>query len=181
MTKEETETQRGGRPCSLGCLSSIVHHCPVGVWFGWGISQHLLSFPAIMSRRATTAEPALASLPPASLPVGDVWHSAACQRFLPPLRSHRADQRSSFVAAKECCCGLPPSHGGEVTSLPITASSPGRSAPLCMLLPGTVLGASAYLVFHTTYLISVLRIIKLRLVEVPLPVNGHIGPTAKST
>lgn len=68
-----------------------------------------------------------------------------------------------------------------MTSLPITASSPGRSAPLCMLPPGTVLGASAYLVFHTTYLISVLRIIKLRLVEVLLPVNGHIGPTAKST
>lgn len=67
---------------------------------------------------------------------------------------------------------------------------PSQHPPLAGLLPSarslrapgnnTVLGAFAYLVLHTTHLISILRIIKLRLIEVPLAANGHVGPTTKS-
>lgn len=158
----------------------------MGVWFGWGISQHLLSTSAITSQRAPTTEPALASVPSARLPVGDVTYSAVYQPFLLPLSNSTELiegqvlwlPRSTGVAfhthTKVRRHPFPSQHLPQAGMLPSAHSlwAPGNN---------TVLGAFTYLVSYTTHLISILQIIKLRLIEVPLPANGHIGPTTTST
>lgn len=66
--------------------ADITQHCPVGVWFGWGISQpccrHSTTQLNLSGSHGRAVQP-----PPSSPPTGDKSHSAGCLHSPLPLSS----------------------------------------------------------------------------------------------
>lgn len=98
--------------------ADITQHCPVGVWFGWGISQpccrHSTTQLNMSGSHGRAVQP-----PPSSPPTGDKSHSAGCLHSPLPLSSPTEPIRCQalWLPGERAWPPTPtPQHGNELTS-----------------------------------------------------------------